>query len=54
MIEFLIGTILVLIWLVITPLVVHLLLLMRSYWNDMVKKIVIKVKKNGGEGKDGR
>ena len=52
MIEFLIGTIFVLIWLVIVPLVVYLFLLIRSYKRNIIKKIVIKVKKNGGEEKD--
>ena len=52
MIEFLIGTIFVLIWLVIVPLVVYLFLLIRSYRKNIIKKIVIRVKKNGGEEKD--
>ena len=54
MIEFLIGTIFVLIWLVIVPLVIYLFLMTRNYQRVAVRIKRTETKKNGGEGKDGR
>ena len=54
MIEFLIGTIFVLIWLVIVPLVVYLFLLTKNYRRVVIKTERKEIKKNGGEGKNGR
>ena len=52
MIEFLIGTIFVLIWLVIVPLVVYLFLVTWNYRRVVVRIRRTEIKKNGGEGKD--